>query len=147
MPVLSQMDLYDCPQISNNIWPRSPDITVLLLTQWPILRHELGAVEIGCLPPPGSRELHRRTSTKLFEKGTNHFCCPAVCGLLSVPCPGWCVKHVFRLIGSHIHPDPLPSHGLPSPCCGCALCGPSQVLLIHTHLRWLIPNLMHVLHI
>lgn len=75
------------------------------------------------MPAPHPSELHRRTSTKLFEKGTNHSNhrrCPPVCGLPSVPCAGWRVKHVFRPTGSHIHPDPLPFHGLSSPCCGCA---------------------------
>lgn len=45
------MELDNCPQTSNNIRPRSPNITLLLMTQMPILWHKVGPVEIGCLPP------------------------------------------------------------------------------------------------
>ena len=81
--------------------------------------------------PPCHSELPRRLGTKLFEKGTNRLCCPAVSCLFSVPCAGWFVKHVFRLIGSHIHLD---CQGPPAPSCGPNLCahppalGPATVL-------------------
>lgn len=74
--------------------------------------------------------------TKPFEKGTNHLRCPTVSCLFSVPCPGWFVKHVFRLIGSHIHLDPGPCPGSANPIlpmCPCAPVWASPTLLIHTH--------------
>lgn len=140
------MDLDGCPQISNNIQPRSLDMTVLLMTPLSVLRmcpHE------DWMPvPPDSWECPRRTSTKLFEKGTNHWRSPTVCGLFSVPCPGWCVAHVFRLTGSHLHPDlrrSLPrvcqAHAMDVPCVALSSSAHS-----HTLLRWLVPNSMHVLH-
>lgn len=64
---------------------------------------------------PGHSELLWSPNYKLFEKGTNRLCCPMMSCLFSVSCPGWFVKHVFRLIGSHIHLDPQPCPGSASP--------------------------------
>lgn len=69
----------------------------------------------------GSRwlpELPRRLSTELFEKGINRFCCPAVCCLFSVPCPGWLWSMCSGwsdLISTWTHPQPPP--GSPNPSC------------------------------
>lgn len=107
----------------------------------------MNPMRIGCLFPPGFSEFPRRAGSKLFEKGTNHWRCPTVCGLFPVPCPGRCVAHVFRLTGSHIHPDLRPS--LPRVYRAHAMDVPRVALpssAHHAHLRWLISNLMHVLH-
>lgn len=78
---------------------------------------------IGWLPHLTTQNCLGDPRTELFEKGTNHLRCPTVSCLFSVPCPGWSVKHVFRLIGSHIHLDPRPRLGSASPILGKCPCG------------------------
>lgn len=112
-----------------------------------MLWHWVGPRGIGWLPHPVIQSCLGDPSTKLFEKGTHHLCCPVVSCLFSVPCLGWFVKHVFRLIGSHIHLTHSPAQGLPIPCCLVPCVGLSKCCLFtHTSER-LISNVMHALYI
>lgn len=109
------MDIEGCPQ--NLSWHLAqvieyscpPNDLIFMLWPW------MGPVGIGWLPYLVIQNCSGVPTTELFEKGTNRLCCPMMSCLFPVSCPGWFVKHVFRLIGSHICLDPQPCPGSASP--------------------------------
>lgn len=64
---------------------------------------------------PGYSELPKRPKYQAVWERYRSFLLPYGVCLFSVPCPGWCVKHVFRLIGCHVRLDPQPCAGSTNP--------------------------------